>query len=247
MYIKVIIEDIERDIAISQAKEIIDNLREFLSGLELYTIEKYWKFDGMFEVVFVTKDDKKVYKNHKLWLNALKAIGVEWSAFNNSKEGIPLTYILSDNIENNVLNYRKLRFISIDLFDEKDGEVPKYDLREDLPKWINTLLAEKIPDDVKAFCFNIYEEGGGNWSLELVGTRTLSLNNIDWSYDEVTDFGTRVYPFRWKEQISREEILQKITLLLSDYLMEGKYATVLKEVQGVGIGFFDDDIKILAT
>lgn len=36
--------------------------------------------------------------------------------------------------------------------------------------WLDGILVQEIPDAVIALNFNLYEDGGNNWSIELVGT-----------------------------------------------------------------------------
>ncbi len=39
-----------------------------------------------------------------------------------------------------------------------------------IEKYIDNVDLEHIPEDVKAIGFNLYEDGGGLWSMEIVGT-----------------------------------------------------------------------------
>ena len=59
--------------------------------------------------------------------------------------------------------------------------------------WLDSILEQPIPAEVAALNFNLYEEGGNNWSIELVGTESFDLEDEDWGYDEIFDFGT----IRW--------------------------------------------------
>lgn len=38
-----------------------------------------------------------------------------------------------------------------------------------LATWIDKALAQGLPEDIVAACFNIYEDADNSWSLELVG------------------------------------------------------------------------------
>ena len=40
---------------------------------------------------------------------------------------------------------------------------------ETFEKWLNDTLSQSIPAEVKAFCFNIYDDGDNTWSVEVVG------------------------------------------------------------------------------
>lgn len=63
-----------------------------------------------------------------------------------------------------------------------------------ISEWIDNVLKNNIPDNIVAFCFNLYDDGNRTWSMELVGTEQFDLENEDWACCEVTDFGTRQNP-----------------------------------------------------
>lgn len=98
-----------------------------------------------------------------------------------------------------------------------------------------------------AFCFNLYEDEDDQWSVELVGTSRFDVEDEDWCCDETADFGTRERPFVWKQKASWNEILAESVSYIKEYLKNGRFADVLKERLGVGIGFVDGDVEILYT
>lgn len=102
-----------------------------------------------------------------------------------------------------------------------------------------------IPTEVIAFGFNLYDEGNGNWSMELIGASEFDTDNEDWLCNEVTDFNTRDNPFQWYKKAKWEEILDDITDFLKRYLRNGIYADILKAKSGIGVGFVDGNIRIL--
>lgn len=112
-------------------------------------------------------------------------------------------------------------------------------------KWLDGVLCSEIPENVVAFCFNLYEDGDGDWSMELVGTSTFDENDEDWPCDEADDFGTREAPFEWHENISWENILEKAKEWVKTYIDQGAYANILKSRKGVGVGFVDGDLEIV--
>ena len=111
--------------------------------------------------------------------------------------------------------------------------------------WLNSVLEQKIPSKVKAFCFNLYEDENESWSIELVGTKTFDLDDEDWACDEITDFWTRYKPFSWKEEADWKEVLSDVSSVLKQYLENGLYADVLKSRAGVAVGFVDGNLEIL--
>lgn len=116
---------------------------------------------------------------------------------------------------------------------------------EEISRWLDAALNQGVPDEVIAFCFNLYEDGNSQWSMELVGTDRFDVEDEDWCCDEVTDFGTRQNCYTWEEAKEWKEVLSEITSLLKDYLGSGTHAKLLKEKNGVGVGFVDGDIEII--
>lgn len=123
---------------------------------------------------------------------------------------------------------------------KEESENPK------ISDWIDNILNTDIPDDVVAFCFNLYEEGNGSWSMELIGSSRFDIEDSDWPCDEITDFASRKNPYEWEMHCGWKKALAYVTNELKEYLSDGKYANLLKSRKGVGVGFVDGDIRILA-
>lgn len=77
-------------------------------------------------------------------------------------------------------------------------------------KWIDSALKQDVPDAVTAFCFNLYDDGTGKWSMELIGASRFDLEAPDWPCDEVTNFMTRETPFRWRDSAKWDSVLQNM-------------------------------------
>lgn len=118
-------------------------------------------------------------------------------------------------------------------------------MNKNIADWINSVLGKGIPDNIVAFCFNLYEEGDGHWSMELVGTDWFDLENEDWACNEATDFGSREALYTWDMACEWSEALDYMVSEVKLYLAAGKYADTLKSSAGVGVGFVDGDIEIL--
>ncbi len=110
-------------------------------------------------------------------------------------------------------------------------------------RWLDKSLDVKIPKDVVAFCFNIYDDGDNNWNLELVGASSFDKENSDWACDEA--FTTRDNPFRWHEEADWKQILTETELVVKVYLEQGRYGKLLKEYKAVAVGFVDGDLVVL--
>ncbi len=111
--------------------------------------------------------------------------------------------------------------------------------------WLDDVLKQNIPDEVAAFCFNLYDDGDNSWSMELIGTERFDENDTDWPCDEVTDFGTREGLLAWNRETEWDVVLEEMSAILKQYLESGEYAGILKSKAGVGIGFVDGDVELL--
>ena len=119
----------------------------------------------------------------------------------------------------------------------------------DFEKWVDTALAVELPENIEAFCFNLYEDfnpyddGKKLYSVEIIGSPSFDETDEDWACDEV--FNNRAYPLCWKSDKSWEGVLEEMRGLVWRYLREGKYASLLRSKQAVAIGFVDGDLELL--
>lgn len=124
------------------------------------------------------------------------------------------------------------------------GHINNEKIREESSfyEWLEDAL-KKLPSDVDAINFNLYEDGNNKWSVELVGTSTFDENSSDWACNEV--YTTRDNPYVLTKKSDWKAIENLFTTFLLNYLERGKYAYILKECRGIGIGFVDGDLSIL--
>ncbi len=128
---------------------------------------------------------------------------------------------------------------------KKQAATQKVDIGAEIGSWLDNILEQAMPPEVAAFCFNLYDDAGDKWSIELIGAARFDPENDDWACDEVTDFGSRQFPYSWEEDAEWEGILRKTSRALRKYLKSGKYAEKLKSKVAVGVGFVEGDITIL--
>lgn len=114
---------------------------------------------------------------------------------------------------------------------------------KEFEKWVDCSLNTELPKDVVAFCFYLYDDGNGQWSVELVGTSSFDKDDSDWACNEV--FDTRNNPLKWKYKGSWKNVLSSVRSHLETYLKIGKHASLLRSQQGIGLGFVDGDLLIL--
>ncbi len=115
----------------------------------------------------------------------------------------------------------------------------------EIESWLDNVLNTEIPGDTKGFIFNLYDDGDDNWSMEVVATSRFDENDPDWGCDELDDFGTRDEPFSWEEHEGWETIQDKCSEIIAEYLADGEYAGVLKQAEGVGVGFVDGELEVV--
>ena len=120
-------------------------------------------------------------------------------------------------------------------------------MNKDLSSWIDQILDQNIPQEVTAFCFNLYEESDESYAMEVVGTECFDEENEDWACSELTNFGSRDDMFILEKDCDWEEALEYMVGELNIYLESGKHADLLKSKNGVGVGFVDGNIEILYT
>lgn len=118
-------------------------------------------------------------------------------------------------------------------------------MKEKIYNWLDKVLQQDIPKKTKGLNFNLYDDSGDNWSIELVATTRFDLNDEDWACDEFFDFGTRKKPLKWKQNAKWDIILDEIKQILQDYLNDGDKADILKEYDGVGVGFVDGNTNVI--
>lgn len=109
--------------------------------------------------------------------------------------------------------------------------------------WLDAVLAGGLPAGIKAINFNLYDDGGGKWSVELVGTSAFDESSSDWACREV--YTTRDTPFVLMKERDWKTVESLFVSLLEKYLDGGKYASALKKYRAVGVGFVDGDLHIL--
>ncbi len=116
---------------------------------------------------------------------------------------------------------------------------------KDFFKWLDDILIKEMPDNIKAINFNLYQDQGNKWSIELVGTSTFDKTNSDWACNEI--YTTRENPYVLVKKSDWRTIENLFISFLKNYLNKGKYSNVLKKYIAIGVGFVDGDLTILYT
>lgn len=107
-------------------------------------------------------------------------------------------------------------------------------------KWLDKLLANRLPNKINAFNFNIYEgEQEGEYQMQLIGAEDYDPDDDDWACDEIFSSGEDLFVY----SATDTEDAQKIAFdLVRLYLKQGRFANKLKRRVAVTIGFVDGDL-----
>lgn len=132
------------------------------------------------------------------------------------------------------------------LFDKfKKAETAEESLLDCFVPWLDSIFEIGFPSDMVAINFNIYEDEGQSWSVEVVGTTAFDEEDDDWACCETTDFNTRENPFSWQENTTWEEVLPEVIGWIQGYLESGSHSEKLKALDGIACGFVDGNLETI--
>jgi hypothetical protein len=119
------------------------------------------------------------------------------------------------------------------------------DLAAPFRSWVNAALAEEIPRQVRAFCFNLYETGQ-TFGVELVGAPRFDPSDPDWACDEVFEYRRDCLEVPVAEFGGEwTECLATFTELVREYLQTGAHAQKLTSRDAVAVGFVDGSLNVV--
>ncbi|MDE6427281.1 MAG: hypothetical protein K2K89_14255 [Ruminococcus sp.] len=114
-------------------------------------------------------------------------------------------------------------------------------------EWLDNLLENNdMPENTKAFNFNLYEEDDDVYSVQLIASDRFDLDDEEWAGYEVWSSEEDIFfvDASDEDNKSRQAFQKFITDMISDYIKQGAYGDVISFVP-VGIGFVDGEIDIL--
>ena len=118
-------------------------------------------------------------------------------------------------------------------------------IRQKFYSWLDNNL-KKIPSNVIAINFNLYEGEYNTYYIELIGSDIFSEEDDDWACEELflTEGSSFSIPIcndisDWKDG------MLYIKKMIEDYMKIGEYSNNLRQLQAVGIGFVDGDIELI--
>lgn len=123
---------------------------------------------------------------------------------------------------------------------------------EQFEDWLLEAFASEVPEEVKAFSFNLYEPAfvdDVKFGMKVVGTSQFDLINPDWACEEVWEPNHRRLniPVAFSGE-SWEQCLVAIQSIVQAFLAKDNRITdILKSRLGIGVGFVDGDLNIVWT
>ena len=124
---------------------------------------------------------------------------------------------------------------------------------EEFAHWLDDLLENNdMPEETKAFCFNLYEESDED---HIYGAQLLAAGEFDpddkegeWACEEVWSCGENIFTVDTsdEEDTGWNHALELFKEMAEEYMKNGKYSDILKGYKGVAIGFVDGDLEMIS-
>ncbi|MDE6539422.1 MAG: hypothetical protein K2K66_04465 [Ruminococcus sp.] len=111
-------------------------------------------------------------------------------------------------------------------------------------EWLDNLLENNdMPEDTKAFNFNLYDEGDEVFSVQLIASDRFDPNDEDWACCEIWSSEEDIFCISAsdEEDKSGETFQNFVSDMVIDYIAK---SDILSSVP-VGIGFVDGDLNII--
>lgn len=134
-------------------------------------------------------------------------------------------------------------------------DMVQMEIYEGFEKWLDTLLEQNdMPEDTRAFNFNIYEDHSDETGETLFTLQLIASDRFDpddesgeWACYEVWSSEEDLFAldFSDEENVDEKRVVTVYTELCSEYLESGKYKNILLGAEGIGIGFVDGELNIL--
>ena len=124
---------------------------------------------------------------------------------------------------------------------------------EEFAHWLDDLLENNdMPEETKAFCFNLYEESDED---HIYGAQLIAAGEFDpddkegeWACEEVWSCGENIFTVDTsdEEDTGWNHALELFKEMAEEYMKNGKYSDIFKGYKGVAIGFVDGDLEMIS-
>ena len=123
---------------------------------------------------------------------------------------------------------------------------------EEFAHWLDDILENNdMPEETKAFCFNLYEESDEEhiYGVQLVAACKFDPEDKEgeWACEEVWSCEENIFTVDTsdEEDTGRAHAQELFREMAEEYIANGSYADILKGVRGIAIGFVDGDLEII--
>lgn len=125
------------------------------------------------------------------------------------------------------------------------------DLYIEFTGWLDSVLENnEMPEETKAFCFNLYEESAEDcvYSVQIIAAERFDAEDIEWACDECWSSEEDIFCIELSDEADKDwkAAQNLITEWVKEYLANGKYSGILN-AKPVGIGFVDGDLELIKT
>lgn len=124
---------------------------------------------------------------------------------------------------------------------------------EEFAHWLDDILENNdMPEETKAFCFNLYEESDEDhiYGAQLIAAGVYDPEDKEgeWACDEVWSCEENIFTVETSDEddtgwAHAQELIKE---MVEEYLKNGKYADILSSAEAVAIGFVDGDLEIIS-
>ncbi|MBR1592702.1 MAG: hypothetical protein IJ666_06810 [Ruminococcus sp.] len=114
--------------------------------------------------------------------------------------------------------------------------------------WIDYLLeTNNMPEDTRAYCFNLYDEGENIYSLQIVAANSYSDTDSDWPCDQVWSSGEDIFSIDISDEDTkdRQHAYEIFKDIIAEYLLNGKYRNLLTSYLALAMGYIDGELEII--
>ena len=114
-------------------------------------------------------------------------------------------------------------------------------------EWLDNLLENNdMPENTKAFNFNLYEEDDDVYSIQLIASDRFDHDDDDWACCEIWSSEEDIFfvDVSDEDDKSRQAFQKFITGIVLHYIRLSAYGDVISFVP-VGIGFVDGDLNVI--
>lgn len=124
------------------------------------------------------------------------------------------------------------------------------EIYSEFANWLDNLLENNdMPENTKAFNFNLYEEEEGEYiyGVQIIASDRFDADDDEWACCEIWSSEEDIFCVSTadEDEKGREQAQKFISEMISDYLKNGKYKDILINSNGIGIGFVDGELEYI--